>query len=367
MIITAVWSGWYFLYSNHKDNSPVPTDTNRNQTTTSSPSPIDSRKDITTVGQFFMIGHWADTPPASTTALVKEYQPSGVLIMSAPGNPDEIKTWVKEWNKVAKEPLFIAIDQEGGPVSRLKGNRFIATGQREITDERTAYEIGLKRGKELTALGINMNLAPILDTATQTDSFLYERTFPEPNTAAVLAGAMIRGFKTAGVIAVVKHFPGHPDNRTDSHTELPQVNITRRQLPDFAAPFIQLISNHQAEALMTGHILFPQIDTKPTTLSAFFLTDFLRQKLNYTGLIITDDIIMDAIDKTWDSNEASVMALQAGADIVLFAAEPEKVETAIKAVEEAVSAGLISPAKLMSSQERILKLKEKYQLTRVPQ
>ncbi len=281
------------------------------------------------IGQLFMIGHWAGTPVASTTELIAQYQIGGVIIMSAPEDPTEIKSWVKDWQSVSSSTLFIAIDQEGGPVSRLKGAGYTQTSQQEITDAETAYRVGKKRGEELAALGINMNFAPVLDTAKNPDSFMYERVFPTSTEASALASAMIDGLKDSGVIAVTKHFPGHDDTAEDSHTVLPEIALNRSELDDFTTPFAKLIKDGSTQAMMTAHVAFPLIDSLPATLSPFFLTKYLRGTLGFTGIIVTDDMIMDAIDTTWPHQEATVMSLRAGASMILYAAEPQMVEAAI--------------------------------------
>lgn len=282
----------------------------------------DQKDEVTPLplGRHFMIGHWADTPIASTTALLVKYQLGGIIIMSAPANPADIKTWTETWQAAVSYPLIIAIDQEGGEVSRLRGDNFDTTSQSAIRSEDGAYALGLARGKELRALGITMNFAPVLDTATKPDSFLYSRVFL--HKPVLLAAALARGHNEAGVTPVIKHFPGHPDTPHDSHVTLPVVPITKAEQSEFIRPFAEYIERAQPAALMTAHVSFPNIDALPATLSPYWLTTVLRQELGYTGLIITDDMSMDAIDSTWTSVEASRLALTAGADIVLFAAEP---------------------------------------------
>jgi beta-N-acetylhexosaminidase len=309
------------------------------------------------IGQLFMIGHWANRPVASTTALIREYGIGGVIIMSAPENPVDIRAWVSEWQSVSSTTLLIAIDQEGGPVSRLRGPNFTTTGQRNILDTETSFAVGKRRGEELAALGITMNFAPVLDTANNPDSFMYSRVFPDREASPNLAAALIEGMDTAGVTGVVKHFPGHDDTSDDSHTTLPTVSITESELGNFAKPFVELITTHPPKALMTAHVVFPNIDPLPATLSPFWLTAYLRNTLNYDGVIITDDMIMDAIDQTWPHEEATVLALNAGADMILYAAEPEKVGVAIEAVSQALVDKKLSLETISVSLNRIQNLK----------
>lgn len=327
-------------------------------TTLTEPETIPTISLAEKVGQLFIIGHWANTPLASTTNLIEKYHLGGVVIMSAPEKTDDIKNWIDSWNEVSSAPLFVSIDQEGGPVSRLKGPTFIQTSQRDITNEEAAYEVGKTRGMELKALGINMNFAPVLDSATNPDSFMYERAFRTKESSASLAASIIRGMNDASVIGVAKHFPGHDDTIDDSHLTLPMVPTERTELDNFTSQFQELIHDQEPAAIMTAHILFPNIDTVPASLSHFFLTDYLRNTINYTGLIITDDMSMKAIADTWTSEEASVRALQAGADIILFAAEPEEVERAVNTVITAVENNQLPTERINESYERVMNLKQ---------
>lgn len=307
---------------------------------------------IVEVGNLLMVGHWANTPIASTTALIADIHAGGVIIMSTPENPEEISGWVAQWNAVSDTPLLIAIDQEGGPVTRLKGPDFIQTGQREITSAEEAYRVGHERGEELAALGINVNFSPVLDSATNPDSFMYSRIFPSSTDASTLAGAMTKGMKEAGVTAVAKHFPGHGDTPADSHLTLSEVNISKNELGSFTAKFRDYITNEQPKALMTAHVLFPKIDPLPATLSSFFLKDYLRNQLQFNGLIITDDMSMDAIDSNWSTDEATVLSVQSGADLVLFAAEPEKARDAATALQTALDSGTLKAEDIQKSISR---------------
>ncbi len=296
------------------------------QTLLSESSSEDVSAPVTTLplGQHFMIGHWAHTPLASTTALIKKYQLGGIIIMSAPEDASIIKDWTTAWQAAVDYPLHIAIDQEGGVVSRLRGPDFDTTGQRQITTAEEAYRIGKIRGTELAALGITMNFAPVLDTATKPDSFLYNRVFP--TNSVTLATAMTNGLAEAGVTAVAKHFPGHPDTPEDSHHVLPNSPLRPEEKSDFIAPFATYITNTQPTALMTAHVVYPHLDPLPATLSPYWLTTTLRNELQFDGLIITDDMSMQAIADTWSPAEASRLALAAGADIILIAAEPTAIE-----------------------------------------
>ncbi len=310
-----------------------------------------------TVGGVVIIGHWADTPVASTTALIEKYQVAGVVIMSAPENIEDIATWTTKWQEASTYPLLIAIDQEGGEVSRLRGAQFVADEQRTLVDETAAYELGKIRGAELSALGINMNFAPVLDTATSSDAFLYNRAFKDPQTAGALAAAMTRGMKESGVIAAAKHFPGHPNTSADSHFTLPKVAINKAELDAFSAPFKDYISLANPQAIMTAHVAFPAIDEAPATLSHFFLTEYLRQALGFSGVILTDDMSMDAIESIDTVPEASVRSLLAGSDIILLAAEPQSIIDVVPVMTAAQQQTGSFADRLRNAQRRVFTLR----------
>ncbi|MCA9361771.1 hypothetical protein KC906_00195, partial [Candidatus Kaiserbacteria bacterium] len=201
LLFAAAGVGFY-LYEDTKlppQAQPLrPAATTTGSVTTPPPEPEVTLEEM--VGELFMVGHWAETPVASTSELIDTYHLGSVVIMSVPEDPTEIRSWVRTWNASSTRPLFIAIDQEGGSVSRLKGPTFIQTSQREIISTSSAYQVGLVRGKELEKLGINLNLAPVLDYASTTDSFMYQRSFASRELTADMAGAMIAGMSESGVI-----------------------------------------------------------------------------------------------------------------------------------------------------------------------
>lgn len=325
-----------FLYSWPHAEAPV-APTKQEPT----PEPLPPLQDQ--VGRLFIIGHWAETPTASTTALIREYGVGGVIIMSAPDDHNEIKAWTNEWQAAAAYPLMIAIDQEGGEVQRLRGGDFVATAQPTITTPEEAYSVAYQRGRELAALGINTNFAPVAETSRNPDSFLYDRVFRDPAAIPELTTAMIAGYQDAGVTAVVKHYPGHPDTPADSHKELPVVPLTEITFVEHTQAFTKLIQTGVVPALMTAHVLVPSLDPiYPATLSPSILTKVLRQQTGYTGLVITDDMTMAAIAASHTPGEASIKALQAGADMVLLAAEPAQAPSTIAAVLAATSDGRLA-------------------------
>lgn len=313
------------------------------------------------IGQLFIVGHWAHTPAAQTATLMSKTQAGGIVIMSSPENADNILGWTNLWQSTSTLPLTIAIDQEGGSVTRLQSPNYTQRAQSDITSSEEASALGEQRGGELAALGINTNLAPVLETSTNPEAFLYYRVFRNPSNIVDFGSAMIQGMREAGVTAVPKHFPGHEDTPIDSHTELPVLTVTADAFSTYVRNFTDTIHNATPQALMTAHVLVPTIDdVYPATLSYTILTEQLRQSIGFGGVIITDDMTMQAITNTWSSTDASLLALQAGADMILFAAKPEDAVAAIQNVRNAVHTGELSEERIDESLQRILKMKEVY-------
>ena len=309
---------------------------------------------IEKVGRLFIVGHWTDTPLSETTDVLTTHQLGGVIVMSAPENLERIRTWTNEWQSTTSYPLLIAIDQEGGTVSRLRGDSYIQTAQPEITTATQAHTVGFIRGKELALLGINTNFAPVVEASVNPNGFLYKRVFRNAADIPTLAAAMLEGFREQNVLGVIKHYPGHEDEPTDSHLELPIVELTGTTFAEHTRPFRELIERDQVQTLMTAHVLVPDIDPDfPATLSSKILQGELRENLGYEGLIITDDMSMDAIDARYSTPEASVLALRAEADMILLAAEPALIDDAIAAVIAAVEAGELSEDTIDQSVRRI--------------
>jgi beta-N-acetylhexosaminidase len=310
------------------------------------------------VGQLFVIGHWSDTLTSQTTALVAEHHLGGVILMDAVGDPRGIKAQTTEWQNASMQtPLFIAIDQEGGIVSRIKHPSFTQTAQPEITDSDTAYQIASMRAEELSALGINTNFAPVLDSSTNPDAFMYDRTFQPPESIALLADAMMRGYQNNGVLAVPKHYPGHPDTLDDSHFTLPIVNLTSEEYKQHTRAFTDVVQAGNTHILMTAHVLVPSLDSVyPTSLSPNVIRD-LRERIGFQGVILTDDLAMQAISDRWTYEESAVVALMAGADMIMLAAEPESASSTIAAVVAAVKDGTLSESRIDEAYERVLAVK----------
>ena len=259
-----LFSGVYIYI--HATTATPPDQNQPSKTATSTSAMSSSTPEVTLpplaeqVGRLFIIGHWAGTPIASTTALIQQYHVGGVIIMSAPEDPNDIKGWIKEWQGASDVPLMIAIDQEGGTVSRLKGPDFIQTAQPDIVNAEQAFSVAKQRGAELAAFGINTNFAPVIETSVNPAGFLYERTFRDPDLIPLLGKAMLNGYSASGITGVIKHYPGHEDEPADSHITLPIVQLAGTTFREHTSNFNELIGYGLVKAIMTAHVLIPSIE-----------------------------------------------------------------------------------------------------------
>ena len=322
------------------------------------------------VGQLIMVGFEGTQANEAIETHIRERFVGGVVLFSRNiQSPQQTAELTNELQQLAgatarQIPLFIGIDQEGGWVIRLRegatvlpGNMALgATGSTELAER--AGEI---TAVELAAVGVNLNFAPVMDVNNNLDNPVIDRrSFGEsPELVSRLGVAYIHGLQGNGVLGTAKHFPGHGDTTVDSHFDLPTVNhdvdrIRALELQPFRAAI-----DADVAAIMTAHIVYPAFDTdRPATLSPTILTNLLRKELGFDGLLITDDMEMKAIDDRYLSGEAAVMAVEAGADIVMVLWTPPKQIEVFDALLSAVKSGRISQARLDQSVERILKNKE---------
>lgn len=220
-------------------------------------------------------------------------------------------------------PALIGIDQEGATVSRIREGVTIFPSNMALgaTKETDLYNLGWAMGEELRNLGINMNFAPVLDVNSNPDNPVINlRSYSDdPQQVAQLGSSYLKGMQDAKIVSVVKHFPGHGDTSIDSHVDLPQVNKTWAQLEKMELiPFKKAIETG-VSAIMTSHILFPKIEYEklPATLSTTIIQN-LRDKLNFSGLIVSDSLQMAAIQDHYGMSQGAIQALQAGVDLLIL-------------------------------------------------
>ncbi|MET3543865.1 beta-N-acetylhexosaminidase [Paenibacillus favisporus] len=324
------------------------------------------------IGQMFICGFHAQEPDEQIRRLIEEYHVGGVIYFRRNiGEPEQVAAMSSSLQEMAakqgKLPLWIAIDQEGGMVaridhrrvSRIPGNMSLgATGNPDFT-----YRVSAISAQELHALGINMNFAPVLDVNNNPrNPVIGVRSFGEdPEQVAEHGSAAIRAYQEHGVSVAAKHFPGHGDTSVDSHLGLASVEHGMERLREVELkPFVRAIRDG-VDVIMTAHVVFPAIEKEavPATLSKAVLTGLLRDQLGYEGVIVTDCLEMHAIAKHFGVGEGAVLAVEAGADIVLVSHTLQDQIEAVEAVMAAVRSGRIPESVIDAAVSRVLKLKEK--------
>lgn len=285
-------------------------------------------------------------------------------------NPEQVQTLISTLQKAAGHNLLVGIDQEGGKVSRLPtGSGFCPTPSAEELGEDGSYKT-TKKNAAMTAhmledLGLNLNFAPVVDLNIFPENPIiakYKRSFGQ-NSDTVIAHAevWIAEHRKRGIISCLKHFPGHGSSRTDSHSGF--VDITPHWSREELLPYQKLIERGSAQTIMVGHLYHRDFDPKlPATLSGTFLEKEIRKKLNYDGVLLSDDMQMKAITEQYGLEEACCMALAAGIDILIIGNnlehDPHILSKLLKSVRQAIERGKISRRAIEKSLSRIQKLKK---------
>ena len=323
------------------------------------------------IGQMFMLdfrkkdGRDVTSVDEGIANTISKYKPGGVILFreNTVGTQQTLKL-TRDYQKASpKIPLFIAVDQEGGAVTRLQsgtvmpGNMALgAAGSRELT-----YATAKATGSELNVLGINMDFAPVVDVNNNpSNPVIGTRSFGDnPEEVAEMGIEFMKGLNDAGVIAAAKHFPGHGDTAMDSHIALPTVPYGMDRLEKVELVPFKAMIKHGIDMIMTAHVTFPAIDDSegvPATLSYKCLTGLLRNRMGFEGVIITDAFSMKAITDRYGDKEATSMAIKAGTDIVLM---PQALENTFAYIVEQVKNGQIPVERINISVKRILALKIK--------
>ena len=327
------------------------------------------------IGQMLLFGWNGDSederldPGPHALTLIDELAAGGVILMgrNAKG-ADRLRNTIAALQArhaaLGRPPLFMAVDQEGGRVQRLGAPDFtVIPPAGEIGDQgdpQIAYDWAALTARELRDVGINWDFAPVLDVNNNpANPVIGRRSYSDnPAAAAEMGVATIRGFQENGVFACAKHFPGHGDTDVDSHHALPVIKHSRDRLDAVElAPFRAAIEADVA-AIMTAHIVFPSLDPdRPATLSPAVLGGLLRGELGFEGLVITDDLDMRGVADGWGAAEAAVLAVLAGADILLCCHSLEKQRLIQSGLIDAVETGRISRDRIQESLTRIARAK----------
>lgn len=324
------------------------------------------------VGQLLMCGFHSQHADEQITRLIRDYHVGGVIYFRRNvESVDQLTRLSAELQDMAAEagalPLMISVDQEGGMVARIDqegmtqvpGNMALgATGNPEYT-----LECAHILGRKLKNIGIDMNLAPVVDVNNNPlNPVIGVRSYGEHAESVAAHGvAAITGYQSQGIAATAKHFPGHGDTAVDSHLGMVTVPHDRNRLEQMELlPFRRAIEAG-VDAIMTAHVMFPSIEPEPipATLSHKVLTGLLRDEMGFEGIIITDCLEMHAISKPYGVAEAAIRAVEAGADLILVSHTLHDQVAALEAIVEAVRTGRISEEVIHQAVERIMTWKRK--------
>lgn len=278
------------------------------------------------IGELFVVGYQGEPPSYDFLSFVEEWGIGGVIVFARNlENPENLRKNLKIIEEASGKEIFTAIDQEGGLVLRILNNGSLfpsAMGISATGDLQLCEDIYFAIGNEMQNFGLNFNLAPVLDINHKDNPGIGARSFGEtPETVANFGVRAIKGLKKSGVMSCAKHFPGKGHAQVDSHLTLPIIPYPVDRLESFELfPFIKAIESG-VDAIMTSHVFFPAFEpcaNLPATLSKNVLTNLIRNKYNYEGLIITDDLEMGAITERYGIANASELAFDAGADLLLI-------------------------------------------------
>jgi len=315
---------------------------------------------IVTLDSFVGVAGVTLAGEATQTAL--EEFPVGGIIHFPPNivSGEQIKSLNSALQRFSNIPLLIAVDEEGGRVARLRSTIGAHSVRAMLTyeegGEETAFENAILLSDALKAHGFNTNFAPVADVwSNPSNRVIGDRAYSTDfSIAAELVAAAVRGFAESNVACSLKHFPGHGNTREDSHHSTAYVNRTLDELREEEfLPFVSGIAAG-ADMVMTGHLIVPEVDELPATLSFALLTDILRGELGFDGVIITDSLAMNAISRHFSVEFVAVNAVSAGVDIILM---PVDVEETVAALVAAVRSGEISESRIEESVRRIIRLK----------
>src|SRR5262249_38099762 len=325
------------------------------------------------VGQVFMLGFEGTTLSASNRALIHDLHLGGVTLFARNiDNAQQLAKLDADLQTIADTlPLFVSVDQEGGLVVRVTDGATVFPGNMAVGatgDPELARQLAAASADELLAMGVNMDLGPVVDVNTNPlNPVIGVRSFgSKVEDVSLLGVATIQGVQGRGVSAVAKHFPGHGDTAVDSHRDLPVVPhpMSRLETTEFK-PF-QAAMQAGVDGIMTAHLYVPSIEpeaNRPATLSKAVLTGVLRDKLGYQGLILTDALDMAAIKKDRSAAEAAVEAFDAGADMLLVAGieaqDRARLGEGPPALLAGGGSGRISEERLNASVQRVLEAKLK--------
>lgn len=324
------------------------------------------------IGQMFIIGVEGASANEKLKQSIATLKPGGIILFRDNiKDPEQLLSFTNALKAAnnGRTPLFISIDEEGGRISRMPKQlpgMPSAMSLGELDDPAFTYVAGRLLAEKIKTFGFNMDFAPVLDILSNPkNTVIGDRAFgTDPLSVAEHGIQMMKGIRDEGVIAVVKHFPGHGDTEVDSHYGLPAVTHGMERLEGFELVPFRKALDEDADAVMVAHIVVGSLDPDlPASLSGPVITGLLRDKMGFDGVVITDDMTMGAIMENFDIGDAAVQSILAGSDIILVCHGYDKQKAAMDALKKAVGTGTVDEARIDRSVARILRLKDKYEIT----
>jgi beta-N-acetylhexosaminidase len=320
------------------------------------------------VSRLFVWGFNGMKLTPSLKALLKRHSIAGVILFKRNiESVAQMRGLTRGLRSAGGRRLLIGIDEEGGRVSRLPAEALkfppaALWGKIYEREGNLAFieETGRLLGRELKSLGVNLDFAPVLDVNSNPENpIIGDRAFShDPKIAAKVALAFATGLRREGVLVCGKHFPGHGDTATDSHLTLPRVRRDWKGLERIELTPFRIAISQRIPMLMTAHVVYDALDPKlPATLSPMILTELLRRRMRFKGVVISDDLNMKAISKKHGPEESAILALEAGVDLILICEGLEKIGAPVmEEVAREVSKSPILSGRVRASLKRIAHL-----------
>lgn len=318
-------------------------------------------------GQRLMLGFDGTVFDDELAGILSGLHPGGLILFRRNAeNPDQLRKLCADAQKFARSvglpPLLISIDQEGGEVARLGPPFTVFPGNPAMRTAEDARFFGETSARELLDVGVQMNLAPVMDVAPPGQpSIMEKRVFPGgPEAAAEMGCRVIRAMEDAGLLAVAKHFPGIGRTVLDSHEDLPRMDAPRSGMESIELPPFRAAIREGVAGIMLSHILYPSLDARwPASLSPAIARDLLRGELGYDGLVLTDDLDMGAIRRHFSIPEAVPQILKAEIDLILICHPGRAAETALRSIQGEIEQNETLRKSARESAARILRAKRR--------
>lgn len=325
------------------------------------------------IGQLFLISFEGVVVPPEVVSLIRDHPIGGVLLFAS-NCPTVSRTreLIAELKSYAKgPPLCVAVDHEGGrvhrlpkPVTHFPPMRTIGRLMERLPSSAVALEVGRAMGRELKALGVDWNLAPVVDVDTNpSNPVIGDRAFSNnAEVVALAASQIIQGLQESNVAACAKHFPGHGDTDEDSHEVSPRLPHNMKRLESLELVPFKAAIQQKVASIMPAHVMYCGVDKEiPATFSVKILRDLLRTELGFDGVIVSDSLDMGAVTKFGTLEERCFKALQAGCDWLIVGKEPQKIPAVLEAFEKGMQKGTFPSAeRVASALERIQKFKAQF-------